>query len=489
MATTTAFASMVSAKDNRLGGQCYVQPSDLPALEKEMSDRYGHDIDAFPDAWRLVRGQCKGALTKFVKNGEVPQRGASSDYTFPNDEQRTLLSFTLRYTSMGIAFAAVVASYKIHAVLLDIVAYRSMYLSEFGTTPPADLEACLQSRPDETEEASMEQQWLWQVGSFMAGCEKIIANCSGSTAIALSDTSLYLVWNSQSNPNDTKGFAVPVIPSGAEVRLQYSDYSVSETGARLWGGGVGLALLVAELATVLLTRSTEMKIMELGAGVALPTCVLARSAMASLALTGAAAADITLMATDCVPSILDCADKNISRQLSLGSAEHQSPPQQGDYRINTKTCLLDFFGMMQFQPDLNDEANQPWLPYLGKVDLLLATDIVYDMAIGRAGVLTMAKMLNPSDKAEGTSLQFSSLDEVLESWRNRSIISGGIAILCCESHRDAMPCLPAFLSEAGLTVLWHTKDIQSDLRYYTLPKGTTTSRCELYVLVKFADSD
>lgn len=722
------------------------------------SSSASQQLDAFGDAWRSIRSLCKASMQRFVKSGGadvplcVPNASALtssstlkasstatvmqqkthhpvSPYTFPSTDHLGLLTFTLRYTSMGkdyadelLSSAAFSSGGLVSAVLLDMVTYRSALLDGEGYEVALDLqkgsdenkkekhgddeketnnslavdcaaEGVPLSNPTDVFIANMTQvicqggegdaktivvpeevvaeneggeeedgddplaglpktsiAWLKAVNAFICGCEKTIANCSGSTAIALSDSTLVLVHNKKSQTNDETTPLPLLLPSPTPIRISYSDYSASETGARLWGGGVGLALLFAERTEDILKMVAEEEqngdgvlesrnpftMLELGAGVALPSCVFARCAAEIEIQThgdrnqGDTSCAIDLITGDVFPSILDCAARNIQRQQLMGREAKQSinatKANEVDGGATGSGCgtatsvtvrqrseIIDFFKVQRWlqggeeeeeasttaqqgapSPSSADaavtilESRCPNPSLLlntdedkkeesntrgggcgegGQCDLIIASDIVYDHHIGKAGIAALGAMLRPCSSSSSSNKSiitatvegetsgadshharenahqlvddsntcccvgfqpplFDSFDAVLRAWaagrrlkqserlkknekdnentnhgdddadahhscgdtveKTLHRIDGGIALLCCESHRDAMPLLPQFLAENGLTLLCRTEDIQTILKHYVLPHGTTISKCNFFVVAKFA---
>ena len=294
-------------------------------------------------------------------------------------------------------------------------------------------------------------------------------------------------------------------------------------------------------------------IVEIGAGVALPTCALARSfaeaaseadAGDTVATNPAAAltrCNVSLVVTDVFPSITTNAARNVRRQLSYqrrvalpSSMNALAPATARCSSASFRTELVDFFkveayvetqrggGEKTAGDEMSAAADSHPNPLLcGSCDLVLATDIVYDFHVGRAGIATLATLLRPcaagrllptvcagsSSSSPSTSqFHFSSIDDVLMSWRDGKGIfeatseeddavasskkeksrsgGGGIALISCESHRDAMPLIYDFFTANSLVVLWHERNAQSVLRHYAIPAGVTVSSCELFVVAR-----
>ena len=60
---------------------------------------------------------------------------------------------------------------------------------------------------------------------------------------------------------------------------------------------------------------------------------------------------------------------------------------------------------------------------------------------------------------------------------------GGIALVCCERHRDGMLLFREQVERAGLQVLLHTENVEADLlQQFAFPSTTTETSCALYVI-------
>lgn len=210
-----------------------------------------------------------------------------------------------------------------------------------------------------------------------------LSNCSGETARHMND--MYFTIKSEEE-------------TVMQVRFGFADYTSAETAARLWAGAVSLTLVmrerfVREIVPRLLqcradNDATSLRVAEIGCGPGLASVALVEILKS---------ADIDQM-SPLMSLALDTTDisQHAVNEVTK-SVRHR----------NSATPIPQWVSFDSFPLDFSSVPASLAAAY----DLIIASDIVYDFKI--------AKMVPPA------------LIHLLKR-------DSGIALICCESHRDAM---------------------------------------------------
>lgn len=128
-------------------------------------------------------------------------------------------------------------------------------------------------------------------------------------------------------------------------------------------------------------------------------------------------------------------------------------------------------------------------------DLIYGSDIVYDFKIGAEVATALKKLLRPPGSGCHPTQEDQPNGDIRSRLENllanvfRSVLTplpdtkGGVALICCEGHRDGMRLFHQQVLDAGLRVLLHSEDGEKDiLKQFALPPNTTETTCVVYLL-------
>lgn len=374
---------------------------------------------------------------------------------------------------------------------------------------------------DEEGEAAGER---FPIEAALAKTSEALSNCGGGVARRMADSALDVVLTA------AQGVASPDGPrSGLDasevlsVRFGYADYTDGETGAMLWAGAVALSLFLIEnyrrwihlpraigraadeaISTGAASSALRpadfsgehhsspgrgQRILELGCGPALLSLTIAlygsrlayphcnsQQLVAGDASSPSASMQQCLFdypceldISDVAPSVVDEARRSVVNRngsrlgamLNRTEVERaRAPPTScGASSAEADTLVLNAASTIPFRIRCFclDFCNIP--PDLfGRYDLIVASDIVYDYDIA-ARVAPALELL---------------------------LCSGGVALLCCEAHRDGMQHFAEHIqnrqSASHLDILEKVSDITEVLTQLEMPHGLTASSCQLLVI-------
>lgn len=292
------------------------------------------------------------------------------------------------------------------------------------------------------------------------------SSCSAGPVRPLASQVLDVSWGGEEEgargrqPNGPAGCPVCAQPGALQVTVSFADFASCETGAMLWAGAVGLSLYIMEHWHTYFPspadpegRLPPRRVLEVGCGPGLVSLTAAHLYNAH------AAASVPCSPTALQWEVSDIAPDAVAevcRAATVGGAlPHvtvvSSPEEAGHASSEGKGFV--------FVPRVLDFASIPTALY-GQFDLILGSDIVYDFAIAACVAPALEKLMKPS----------------------------GMALLCCEAHRDGMPqFLDAVRAKTHVTtleVVEEVADVNRLLSVWQLPPGVTESSCSLMILRK-----
>lgn len=255
------------------------------------------------------------------------------------------------------------------------------------------------------------------------------------------------------------------------VCFGFADYSSSETGAMLWAGAVGLSLYLLERGHQYLWGCQQqsqpgcgggggLAIMEMGCGPALVSLVVADllSRHGPRGQGQPVRLDVTDLAAGVVAEVWrSFAQRNDFSRPGFTYTVNGGPTVGGDGAQDTAALSPPSLVVNSFCLDFSRVDEDPAL--VGAYDVVLASDVVYDFTIARFVAPALEALLRP----------------------------GGVAILCCEAHRDGMAAFTAAIrgdAASRLEVVEEEPDVRRLLRVLELPEGLTVSQCTIIGLRK-----
>lgn len=337
-------------------------------------------------------------------------------------------------------------------------------------------EVAVEEDEKETEEDAFDVECL------IAKASKALANCGEGVARRSADTTLevYLT-NAQHVATDGKGSIANATSQQTnntpcadgdvdmlQVCFGFADYTSGETGALLWAGAVGLSLyLVENFNAVIAERARDtmactgrpLRVVELGCGPALVSLVLA-----AMAARETAAVPCRLDVTDVSPTVVEEAQRSFRTRngaalAAMVVAKEEEEESTGKALNTDASCVYvsPDFTVRPFILDFSDIPDELNAAY----DVVVASDVVYDHAIAAHVAPALEKLLKP----------------------------GGVALLCCEAHRDGMSYFTDRIrvgqsSASHLRVVEKVRDVQTVLAQLQMLCSLTASTCSLMRIEK-----
>ena len=354
----------------------------------------------------------------------------------------------------------------------------------------------------ETEEAGR----LYDVNELLQAVSKALSNCNEGVACRCADTTLEVQLatsssastNVKSNDdnynnnhhndqvisdhhdtpplNKNEDSLAPVLC----VCFGFADYASGETGAMLWAGAVGLSLYLIENFDVIIAKRARevaagggqpLRMLELGCGPALVSLVVAAMAIRA----SPAVAPCWLDVTDISASVVDEARRSFETRNGPAFAnmlvaendgtkagkEGVSVPHMKDMNGSNGASAPNLSTGFHVRPFILNFCDVPQDLY-GAYDVIVASDVVYDPAIDVAPALEL--LLKP----------------------------GGVALLCCEAHRDGMAYFTSRIrtgrcSTPHLRVAEEVRDVQTVLTRLQMLSSLTSSTCSFMRIEKSTD--
>lgn len=225
--------------------------------------------------------------------------------------------------------------------------------------------------------------------------------------------------------------------------LGFSDFTVSETGGRLWAGAVNLTLWLREQQCLVdwsSRRSTStdgpLRVMEIGCGPALVSAALCRAFQSMVSPVAAeVASSIHLAVTDISHAVVEQVYDTIGHRNGCPKSLHN-----GGAELTWEAHTLDFAHIPKHLQNT--------------IDVVLGSDVVYDYTIATFVAPALIQLLR---------------------------LGSGTSILCCESHRDGMKeFLPLIHAKYGDYLEVVTVESPIVLNHHRLPTGVNP-QCTLMV--------
>ncbi|KPA75211.1 hypothetical protein ABB37_08527 [Leptomonas pyrrhocoris] len=329
------------------------------------------------------------------------------------------------------------------------------------------------ARRDRAKESSYDLEELLEATSKALAncCEGVTRRCADTTLEvqldAKSDTSIHGHELGNSRRSSSLIGTAPNDAAVLRVCFGFADYTSGETGAMLWAGAVGLSLYLIENYQAIIVKkacearaSTEapLRVIELGCGPALVSLVLAAMAAWDTPTTVPCCLDVT----DVSASVVEEARRSFQHRngpaLSSMLDLHSGHGGSANDEQRTATSPASF----QVRPFILDFGDIP--PELcGVYDVVVASDVVYDYAIAAHVAGALEALLKP----------------------------GGVALLCCEAHRDGMAHFTQRIrlghpNALHLRVTQELLDVRTVLSQLEMPSGLTSSTCSLMRIEKVA---
>ncbi|KPI84750.1 hypothetical protein ABL78_6195 [Leptomonas seymouri] len=329
---------------------------------------------------------------------------------------------------------------------------------------------------EETEEGSVDVEELLQATS------KALSNCSEGVVRRCADTTLDIQLHADldasvahhSAGSEKRG---PSLVEGVRkdaavlrVCVGFADYTSGETGAMIWAGAVGLSLylvenyqpLIAQKAREVNARTGKpLRVIEVGCGPALVSLVLAM-----MATRESAKVPCCLDVTDVSAPVVDEARRSFqsrngpalsSMLVAQGGADTDSAHTVKENQKGPTAISHPCFQVYPFTLDFSDIPPE----LCGVYDIVVASDVVYDHAIAAHVAPALDALLSP----------------------------GGIALLCCEAHRDGMSYFTQRIrsgqpNASHLRVTEDVRDVQAVLSRLEMLPSLTSSTCSLMRIEK-----
>lgn len=299
----------------------------------------------------------------------------------------------------------------------------------------------------------------YDVEALLHVASEALANCSEGVARRSADTTFEVQLDSTQHlscaENGNRGAGGTL-----SVCFGFADYTSGETGALLWAGAVGLSLFLIERYTTLIAERAHavhastgrpLRIIELGCGPALVSLVLAAmAARTSAPQLPPCRLDVTDVSATVVEearrSFLKRNGPAVAAMVADESSDGISSSGSSSSSLTVHPFVVDFSAI---SPEL-----------CGVYDLVVASDVVYDHAIAAHVAPALAALLRP----------------------------GGVALLCCEAHRDGMAYFTDRIraDASMLRVTAEVKDVQTVLTRLVMLSSLTASTCSLIQIEKSA---
>ena len=277
---------------------------------------------------------------------------------------------------------------------------------------------------------------------------RILANCSGSTAGHMPDKELCFSPNALCVNEDGVQTEPECMLCEQEhcVQVGFTGYAEGETGARLWAGATALSVYLTEhfhtnAATVEMVlslqqqRSTPFRVLELGCGPALLSCTLLHLLHLH---AGGSPPDASCSRSCCVTFDVTDVSASVVHEAKRSVRERNKLPE--DPRIGVNFFTVDF-------TDVPAALG-------GTYDLIVASDVVYDLRLSTFVAPAIVALLRP----------------------------GGSAIICCERHRDGMETFVPSIQDSLADMLEIEETVDDATRLmqrFVLPAWLSTSTCAL----------
>ncbi|KAK7197202.1 putative methyltransferase [Novymonas esmeraldas] len=292
-----------------------------------------------------------------------------------------------------------------------------------------------------------------EVDALLLATSRALSNCSDGVARRCADTVLEVHRHATPCTAEAAAAAAAAPPPSLRVCFGLADYASGETGAMLWAGAVALSLVIIESFDAVVAAPARnvrdsagrpLRVIELGCGPALVSLVLA-----SVAAAHDAAVPCALDVTDVSATVVEEARQSFQRRNGQALAAMVS---DGDEQVfHVRLFNLDFSA-------IPDELREQY-------DVVVASDVVYDHAIAAHVAPALEALLRP----------------------------GGVALLCCEAHRDGMQTFTERI-RAGhpdaphLRVTQEARDVQEVLRELQMLTALSASTCCLMRIEKTCSS-
>jgi predicted nicotinamide N-methyase len=342
-----------------------------------------------------------------------------------------------------------------------------------------------------SSEAAAENDF--DVDELLQAASRALANCSEGVARRCADTTLEVHLEGTSHAAADSPATLHDQDDSSEsgtlrVRFGFADYTSGETGAMLWAGAVGLSLyLIENYEAIIAKRAREvasstgqvLRVIELGCGPALVSLVLAMMATREKVM---GEVPCWLDVTDVSATVVDEARRSFQRRngpalsrMLATAATAAGEESDGDHENNgdsdraTRTMHREAISCssgsaspagFRVRPFILDFADIPG-ELCGVYDVVVASDVVYDHAIAAHVAPALEALLKP----------------------------GGIALLCCEAHRDGMSYFTRRIragqvEAAHLRVVDEVRDVQTVLARLQMLTSLTASTCSLIRIEK-----
>lgn len=300
------------------------------------------------------------------------------------------------------------------------------------------------------------------VDAAAALCSATIANCAGPMSRTCADLRYCFTAVNAAESGEC----------GAEVAVwvRHGAWAGVETAAVVWPCAVALASAFTQYAAAMrhealatspsTAEARTLLVCELGCGLGLPTlvlCSLLKARMsASCCRNGLALCPRPrIVMSDVSPAVLDTVRVNLAANDIAACNFAASPDEAADQRCRAVVELLPY--------DIAAIDSAP-PPCAHSVDILYASDLIYDFSLTPLAARAIASMLRRPQRRASADLPQWTVDAALRALtslhaaageslvRELADARGGVALLCCMEGRDSHAVLRDDLVRAGLTI-------------------------------------